>query len=724
MVLLAWATLPAIPAAATSVPPFALSAGAVLGGDPVSLPPEWRFSRAPSPAPGEPAAAPTANPALPPGSLPAGWSDRGWFALDLELPRELVGVPLALVGQTTAAVVIRIDGEPVVTWGAFTDDGAAHEQVINPPPAFFRPTRTGPHLLEVQVANAAAARFHRAGWIAGVSLAVTRADSAVTTVASRRRDAAGLLFGFAGVFATFGLLHLLLFAFRPEEREHLHFAVLCLVAGSLVTLLLFKPLLTSPWPVLWGERAINLTGLAFGLAALRVIYALFRSQPVGESADTPAQRATRRWWWFAAAALPIAALAIDAPRTAEPWVFAHMLAACIELIREVALAILARRPGARVLGVGLLLLGLGFTVGLLGNLGVIAGSRTTGVILPFGAMVALIISMSISLSQRFAATQRALRQQLAEVERLSAAALAQERRVQREEAERRLLEAEIRRKDDELEAARQLQLAMLPGALPAPAGYRLAARMLTASEVGGDTYDALLAADGELTLAVGDATGHGAQAGVMVTAFKSLFGALGGERDLVAALTTANRALKRIGWRRLAMAATTARLEGSWLRVAAAGMPPALVWRCATSTVEVIEVGGVPLGAMARPRYAETGTELAPGDLVLLASDGLFERRDAAGEELGVAAGAALFARAIRRAGFDDGLRSRPHGAAEMPGALVVAGGGAGTTVPGEEALLDALVDETLTFGNHQPLEDDLTLVLLHRLPATAAAAA
>ena len=56
--------------------------------------------------------------------------------------------------------------------------------------------------------------------------------------------------------------------------------------------------------------------------------------------------------------------------------------------------------------------------------------------------------------------------------------------------------------------------------------------MFTATEVGGDYYDFDLGDDGTLTVAIGDATGHGMRAGTLVTATKSLFQALDGEAEL------------------------------------------------------------------------------------------------------------------------------------------------------------------------------------------------
>jgi hypothetical protein len=60
----------------------------------------------------------------------------------------------------------------------------------------------------------------------------------------------------------------------------------------------------------------------------------------------------------------------------------------------------------------------------------------------------------------------------------------------------------------------------------------LAAYMRTASEVGGDYYDFHLGEDGMLTIAVGDATGHGLKAGTMVSVVKGLFVSLSYHPDI------------------------------------------------------------------------------------------------------------------------------------------------------------------------------------------------
>ena len=88
------------------------------------------------------------------------------------------------------------------------------------------------------------------------------------------------------------------------------------------------------------------------------------------------------------------------------------------------------------------------------------------------------------------------------------------------EAEKRALEIENERKTKELEEARQLQLSMLPKELPQLPNLEIAAFMRTATEVGGDYYDFMVNENGILNVAFGDATGHGLQAGTMVTLMK------------------------------------------------------------------------------------------------------------------------------------------------------------------------------------------------------------
>jgi serine phosphatase RsbU (regulator of sigma subunit) len=220
--------------------------------------------------------------------------------------------------------------------------------------------------------------------------------------------------------------------------------------------------------------------------------------------------------------------------------------------------------------------------------------------------------------------------------------LEQERLRQQGETEQALLRTEYDRKSGELEEARRFQLSLLPKDLPEHPGFAIAVSMRTATEVGGDYYDFHLGEDGALTAAVGDATGHGARAGTMVTAVKSLFSAFAGQRGPRELLDEAARAVRRMELGRMAMGLTVARLRGGTLVLSAAGMPPVLVYRGGSGGVEEIALPGMPLGGFAFD-FEERRLELAPGDAILMMTDGLPELANAEGDPLGYPRVRALF---------------------------------------------------------------------------------
>ncbi len=214
----------------------------------------------------------------------------------------------------------------------------------------------------------------------------------------------------------------------------------------------------------------------------------------------------------------------------------------------------------------------------------------------------------------------------------------EEGRRRDQELRRRLLEAEYQRKSAELEDAREFQLSMLPKSLPQHPGFEVAVDMKTATEVGGDYYDFQLdrpqAADATLTIAIGDATGHGAKAGTMVTVVKSLFSAYPAGAAPSEFLTQATETVRRMELGRMAMALAIAQFQGTTLTVSEAGMPPVLVYRQRSGRVEEIAIEGMPLGGLPFA-YREQRTELEPGDTVLLMSDGFPELLSPEGELLG-----------------------------------------------------------------------------------------
>jgi len=202
-----------------------------------------------------------------------------------------------------------------------------------------------------------------------------------------------------------------------------------------------------------------------------------------------------------------------------------------------------------------------------------------------------------------------------------------------EDARRRQeLEAENEQRARELEGARQLQLSMLPRNIPQLPHLEIEAYMKTAAEVGGDYYDFHLADDGTLTVAVGDATGHGLKAGTVVTAMKSLFRTFAAEPEMVPVFNQSSRVLKEMNLRSLFMGLTMIKLNGPRMKIASAGMPPLLIYRAETKSVEEVMIKAMPLGSVTGYPYREYELDLCRGDVIVMMSDGLPERFNQVGE--------------------------------------------------------------------------------------------
>jgi len=181
---------------------------------------------------------------------------------------------------------------------------------------------------------------------------------------------------------------------------------------------------------------------------------------------------------------------------------------------------------------------------------------------------------------------------------------------------------------DELEVARELQRDLLPAAAPAVHGFSFAHSYRTANTIGGDYYDFLPTGDGRLAVLVGDASGHGIAAGlVMAIAHASLRSALDLHPDPERVLTFLNGVLCRTGDRRAFMTLFYALLDPTTERVdfACAGHPFPLVRRTSGEVRELDLEGSLPLGMRPDSPF-RTGTfDLAPGDTLALFTDGLPE---------------------------------------------------------------------------------------------------
>jgi anti-sigma regulatory factor (Ser/Thr protein kinase)/putative methionine-R-sulfoxide reductase with GAF domain len=192
--------------------------------------------------------------------------------------------------------------------------------------------------------------------------------------------------------------------------------------------------------------------------------------------------------------------------------------------------------------------------------------------------------------------------------------------------ERARLYSELER---EREVAVALQRNLLPGRLPEVVGVRTAARYLPArAAVGGDWYDVIELPRGLLGIAIGDVVGHGVKAAALMGRLRTALHAyalegIGPGRTL----ELVDRFVMSIGEDTMATAAYGVFDPGSGkLTLAtAAHLPPVLISGGRATLVDVTPAA--PLGAFPYTNYREHEFELSVGEVLMLYTDGLIERR-------------------------------------------------------------------------------------------------
>lgn len=574
------------------------------------------------------------------------WRGIGWFRFRVTVADHLHDVPVGVDVRQVGAAEIYVDGELVHSWGQVgispADD--VPDRTGDPRPLVFRAEQghaVGPSGREHLVAVRYSSRFLDEVRWRGVEPDLAVLFLALRPAVEERLELVHKLsrhqMFLAGVSLAFGLVHLLLFVFRPRIGPNVFFALLALTASAHVYLNFGRFVQKDPLAYHTLQFYQLLSFLALGLAALRFVYSVLYA------------RCPRTFLLFAAAALPLGVWVAVTPFLAEPWCYVFLLAVNLEIVRATLVCWwTGRKPlirGAWVLGLGATPLVVLSIYQLLAGLELLPSLwNFIDFPAPYYGLVILMFSMSIYLGRDFALTQSRLERELARVQRLSEEKLAQEQLAREKEVERARLEAENSRRAAELEEARRIQMSMLPREIPTPPGLELAVHLETATEVGGDYYDFLASGPdddaGEFTVVVGDATGHGAQAGTVVAVTKGILRS-GDDPSPRQCLERISQGLRQIGLRRRHMALVAARFAADGRRVllSAAAMPPVLLYRPgqgdAPAQVASIEFQSLPLGSLASDRYEEKDLELRPGDRLVFFSDGLPEARDDEGRPVG-----------------------------------------------------------------------------------------
>jgi sigma-B regulation protein RsbU (phosphoserine phosphatase) len=249
----------------------------------------------------------------------------------------------------------------------------------------------------------------------------------------------------------------------------------------------------------------------------------------------------------------------------------------------------------------------------------------------------------------------------------------------------RLVDARVR---GSFREAAEIQQSLLVEEPPEFAGFGLAARSVPAEEVGGDFYDFHSLGGDMLGLSIGDASGHGLPAALLVRDVVTGM-RMGIEKELKIAhvFEKLNRVIhrSRLSSRFVSVFYGELEADGNFVYVNAGHQPPILFFRHPRpgqpSELE-LTVGGTVIGPLPEARFRRGFARIHPGEVLLMLTDGILERRDRAGEFFGLDR-----VRAIVR---------------EMP-----------ARTAGD--ILDRLFEAAIAWGEGRPWEDDATIVVVKR---------
>lgn len=242
--------------------------------------------------------------------------------------------------------------------------------------------------------------------------------------------------------------------------------------------------------------------------------------------------------------------------------------------------------------------------------------------------------------------------------------------------------------DIQMDVARQVQRDLLPAAELWPAGVDMAAECLPAWQVGGDFYDVVSLPGGRVAFALGDVSGHGISAALLMGL---IHGAMSSppwgaeEHDPERGAARLNQLLltKSSGERYASLFWCAYDPASGLLRYVNAGhLPPLWIRRTPEGTpgADRLREGGPVLGLLSAASYRTASVETSEGDLLVLFSDGIVETANRQGELFG-----------------EDRLIAVVHGRAHEHARVIC----------------DAILSAARAFADDKPAQDDQTLLVV-----------
>lgn len=543
---------------------------------------------------------------------PESWNGIAWFRLLVDVDSALAGKVLGLRVWQAGASEIYLNGNLIQSIGEVSgqSDNEIPGREIGIRVIVF--DKAGKNLLSVRYSNHNFHYFHSAKIDAGFSLALGDYNVLNASSITNTRDNSINMIVFITAALSLAILHLFLFFFDRRNPDNLYY-VLFLTAFALYILMNLQRYFPVDMYTIALFYRLSIFGLLISLTLGTIaVYSIFKN-------------VTKLFWLAGIVVVILSVLGFVIPGTAI-FITSYVY---IMIISSFAGHIIWRKRrnnlgGEWIIRSGFIFMSVAGIATMLQSFGIIANILGMGSLYLYGVL-GFIISMSFLLARDFVVTGRNLEIQLKNVEELSRKNLISELEAKELETKKRLLEADNSRKTIELEEARNLQLSMLPQNIPQTDNLEIAAFMITATEVGGDYYDFSMAKDGSLNVAIGDATGHGTKAGIMVASVKSLFNALGSNMMIKDFFQRSTTILKEMNLGNLFMSMSLLRIKSYHAILSSAGMPPVFVYKEKENKVYEHILKGMPLGAFTGFEYDEIELDLAPGDIILMMSDGLME---------------------------------------------------------------------------------------------------
>jgi serine phosphatase RsbU (regulator of sigma subunit) len=197
---------------------------------------------------------------------------------------------------------------------------------------------------------------------------------------------------------------------------------------------------------------------------------------------------------------------------------------------------------------------------------------------------------------------------------------------------------------NELALAHGIQKTLVPPVTLRSASFEVYGISCPSDKVGGDLVDAVFLSNGDAIAYLADIAGHGLQAGILMGMLKTAVrtalldaGERAPDRTMPVLLDRLNTVLPEVKEAHMYATFTGLRLgaDGS-VHYALAASPPLLQWHASRSSLSNMEESQFPLGLLPVAGFEGSTLQMSPGDLLVVATDGILEVANKPGEEFGV----------------------------------------------------------------------------------------